>query len=503
MNWEWERAQDFLEVLEAEDYLLLLAVLLLPWAFGGVEIWAYRSASLLIAAGAAVAIAKHGAAGLGLGRGRGKLWLLPALLLAGWAAVQVVPLPPQAIGVLSPEADRIYRATFPGYDGHPVEDVVAALEQDALQRVEEAGTVAPTGSSDFRMEVGGRWSGWRTLSLQPGATVERLFWFLALLMGFLLVLERTSDLERWRIYRTLILGMFVMLAMVGLVQAATWNGKILWIREAPERTHPFGPYINPTNFGGAMEIAVAWMAGYTWAKFRRPEGATLWRSIAPVAAGATALCFIAALASASKAVAVLVVVSLSLMCLVAVRGGRQRLGAVAVLLMIWGGAVAALWLTPVGERVQAFMESQAGLLEGGRIEAWRTGLAILQDYWFTGAGFGSFREVFPAYVPPGDYTQWAQLHNDYLEVLLEGGIVAGFLVLWLLAGFFRRAARGLRTGPGSRLDLEAAGVFLGVLSLMVHAFGDFNHQIPANALLFVAAGAMLVSRRRAVEEARV
>ena len=34
------------EPLEAEDFLVLAAVLLLPWAFGGVEVWAYRTCRL-------------------------------------------------------------------------------------------------------------------------------------------------------------------------------------------------------------------------------------------------------------------------------------------------------------------------------------------------------------------------------------------------------------------------------------------------------------------------
>ena len=63
-----ERYEEYLERLETEDWLLLAAVLLLPWAFGGVEVWAYRPASLLIALAAAVALVKRGAAGLGLNR---------------------------------------------------------------------------------------------------------------------------------------------------------------------------------------------------------------------------------------------------------------------------------------------------------------------------------------------------------------------------------------------------------------------------------------------------
>ena len=37
-------------------------------------------------------------------------------------------------------------------------------------------------------------------------------------------------------------------------------------------------------------------------------------------------------------------------------------------------------------------------------------------------------------------------------------------------------------------------MLLGVAAMSVHAVADFNHQIPANALLFVILAGILVSR---------
>ena len=72
--------------LGLEDFLLLGAILLLPWAFGGVEIWAYRGAAFLIAIAASIVLAKRGWAGIGLGQ---SLWLLPAVLLGVWAVAMI------------------------------------------------------------------------------------------------------------------------------------------------------------------------------------------------------------------------------------------------------------------------------------------------------------------------------------------------------------------------------------------------------------------------------
>jgi len=142
-------------------------VLLLPWAFGGVELWAFRTAAALIAVGAAIALWRGGWPGLGLDR-RAR-WLLPAALLGLWAAAQLVPLPASLIARLSPSADAIYAETFPGYRGGETGDVVAQLEARALSKVPEAeGHVGPVREqTPFRPVAAGRWGGWRSLSLAP------------------------------------------------------------------------------------------------------------------------------------------------------------------------------------------------------------------------------------------------------------------------------------------------------------------------------------------------
>ena len=131
-----EPRRNLQDLLDFEDYLLLAAALLLPWAFGGVDIWAYRGAALLLAGAASVSLWKEGWAGLGLDRRVG--WLWPAFLLAAWAGLQLIPLPPQLLRVASPTAYQLYASAFPGYDGAPVASPLSALESEALARVPQA-----------------------------------------------------------------------------------------------------------------------------------------------------------------------------------------------------------------------------------------------------------------------------------------------------------------------------------------------------------------------------
>jgi len=119
---------------------------------------------------------------------------------------------------------------------------------------------------------------------------------------------------------------------------------------------------------------------------------------------------------------------------------------------------------------------------------------MLRAFPVAGSGFGSFREVFGGYLPRGEFLVWQQAHNDYLELLIEGGLIAGVLVAWLTIAFWFRVLRRSAWMPSRNFDLEHLGLILAVASLSLHAFVDFNHQIPANALLFVSLSGFLVAR---------
>jgi tetratricopeptide (TPR) repeat protein/O-antigen ligase len=477
--------------LRIEDYLLLAAVLLLPWAFGGVELWAYRSAALLLASSAACALAREGGAGLGLGRG--SRWLLPAALLAAWAAFQLVPLPAGVLARLSPAADALYRDTFPGYPGEAPDDLAAAVERRALDEVPEAAPFdfPPREEVLLPSEFGGRWSGWRTISLLPSAGLERLAWFVALLLGFLVVQRRCADEEIRHLYRNALFVNFLALAVFGLIYAATSNGKLYWVRELSALAHPFGPYVNPNNFGAVMELATPWLAGYAVASLRLRRPGQPWSELrAPVFVAGALLCLVAGLASASKASAVLLLVALTALGLISVRGWRARSAVVGAAVAFAAVSVVLLAETRLGERMQEFVDRiGGGAGEIDRWVGWRTSLPYFADYPLTGSGFGSFRDVFPAYMPPGELARWRQLHNDYLEVLVEGGTIAGILLAWLVLAYVLRLARS-RSWRGHP---EMAGLLIGLATLAVHAGFDFNHQIPANGLLFVVLAGIAAS----------
>ena len=114
----------------------------------------------------------------------------------------------------------------------------------------------------------------------------------------------------------------VALAFVGLLHAATGDGTLLWIRSVRSDAAPFGPYVNPYNFAGLMELAVPWLAVYALATSHRVGGGVMGLARTPIFGAGALVCLVAALAAASKASAVLLAGSLTVLAIAAAPGSE-------------------------------------------------------------------------------------------------------------------------------------------------------------------------------------
>ena len=157
----------------------------------------------------------------------------------------------------------------------------------------------------------------------------------------------------------------------------------------------------------------------------------------------------------------------------------------------WGmaGAAGLLALVALAVGVDALLarfEAEGGYLSGERwlyvIGTWHAALA----FWPFGSGLGSYAAVFPAFQPIGVHGFIEHAHNDYVQLLMECGLLAvafGALALALIA---RQTARLVRRAR--RAGLDAAGLLqascgLGLLAVLLHSWVEFNLRIPANAML--------------------
>ena len=121
-------------------------------------------------------------------------------------------------------------------------------------------------------------------------------------------------------------------------------------------------------------------------------------------------------------------------------------------------------------------------------------LYTLQQYWPWGSGFGTFAPVFMANEDL-DLVQAAYLnhaHNDFLELLVEGGLPGVIVVATILIAIVWRFIMLVRTGP----DIERApglAAFAMLVLLAAHSLVDYPARSDAIAAIAgVALGLLFV-----------
>lgn len=166
--------------------------------------------------------------------------------------------------------------------------------------------------------------------------------------------------------------------------------------------------------------------------------------------------------------------------LLGLRIGGRRSTRLAVLFSVIGLALAVeVGLAPVLERF-----SVEGGLEDARWPIFATSAAAVALFFPFGSGVGTFPEVYRRFQPDeiGQFVNRA--HNDYLEYLFEGGLVAAVVILLFVVVYLRAWPRLLRLPRWGTLSFMQAGAGVGMLMLALHGLTDYNWRIPANAIYF-------------------
>jgi O-antigen ligase len=148
-------------------------------------------------------------------------------------------------------------------------------------------------------------------------------------------------------------------------------------------------------------------------------------------------------------------------------------------------AIVGSWFG-VEKLAQRIEETTVGDVEH-REEPAAYAIGIIKNYPVFGSGPGSFYTVFPRYRVEslaGPF-YWDHAHNDYFEIASESGIlgitIIGLFVVLSLGAALK--AQWLRRDPLMR-GISFASL-MGVTSILIHSWADFNLQIPSNAAYFM------------------
>jgi O-antigen ligase len=330
-------------------------------------------------------------------------------------------------------------------------------------------------------------SDWLPVSVSPGDTLRGLA-FLAGVLSLYATVCREFTQVRWR--RRLALTVTftaVAITAVALTQAAAGTKALFGLFEPTHSWALFGPYVNQNHFAGYVVMAIPLAFAFAiealfvlarairarprgWLALGGPEGTALVQRLA-------AAFFIVAglLASGSRGGFVAFAVSTTLLPL-AFRRKTIAFG------LVLGVAVSTAAWVGLDTIVDGFLRRG---IQGSRLDLWRDMLPLVSRFPILGTGFNGFAV---AYAPI--QTLWkdvwvGQAHSDYLQVLIETGVVGATIAVAFFAQLLARALRCARRSP---LD---AGLLAALASLACHALVDFNWQIPANALTYVALAGLI------------
>ena len=344
----------------------------------------------------------------------------------------------------------------------------------------------------------------KSLSLDPYATRLILAQVGSLFVYFTATLFFVDTPHRLRLLvRTITIFGFV-LAIFGLTQSFT-TSKVFWVRELSQST-AFGPFINRHHFAGYMELTIALPLGMLFAGSVEKD-----KRFAYVFA--VVLMGVALILTNSRGGVISLVAEI--LFLLVISGFRrhkhretqeksQRIKKAALRTAMALGLIVALFAGVVLLGGESALSRFVGTVNSedpttGRAHFWDVTLDIIKANPIVGTGLGAFPTVYTRYDSRNGAFRLEQVHNDYLQVLSDAGIVGGvlglfFVVMLFRMGFARRESRDeYRSGV-------ALGALAGCFAVLVHSFFDFTLHTTANALLFLVLAALATMNGR-VEQA--
>ncbi len=338
-------------------------------------------------------------------------------------------------------------------------------------------------------------TGLATLSLDPNSTRLVLVQLATLLIYFAATLVFIDTPHRLQVLVRTIMIFGFFLALFGLTQSFTSPTKVYWLRELNQST-AFGPFINRHHFAGYMELTIALPLGLLFAGAVDKEKRLLILFMAGIMG-------VALVMTASRGGIISLVAEVLFLVIVTAiwrrpserrRRRSGRLKHVAGRLGMAGVLLFSLFLGVIllgGEfSINRFIDSvNTDDPTTGRAHFWAVTLDIIRAHPYVGVGLGAFGVIYTRYDTRNGLYRLEQAHNDYLQVLSDGGIVGAVLALSFVVLLFYKAISRAKSRDDFRRGVALAGLS-GCFAVLVHSFFDFTLHTTSNALLFLVLAAI-------------
>jgi len=295
---------------------------------------------------------------------------------------------------------------------------------------------------------------------------------------------------------TILAAFGFIVALFALVQDLTSNGKIYWYWPAVSG-RIFGPYANHSHYAGLMEMLAPIPLAMALTDRAKGHQQMLW-IVAAILMGATIF-----VCGSRGGMIAFAVEMLFLAGLFVARRSPRTAWALCVICLVIGALV--FWIDDGGvlKQLDSLRDPLTNAAVASRLAIARDALRMVRDRPIAGWGLGLFPIIYPQYRSFSTDLLVNQAHNDYLQALVETGILGFACVLWFIGNLYLSGIRNLRTHP-SIAAAPVLGPLVGCTGIFVHSLSDFNLHIPANAALFfvlcgmASNGKTLVARSMAI-----
>jgi len=304
-------------------------------------------------------------------------------------------------------------------------------------------------------------------ALITGSIYLMLFWWVTNLI------EHEKDISR---IMRVVFTVAALLAFIGIMQVFTGADKVLWTYGIDTRAGRFtgfySTFSNENHFAAFIGMIVFMILGrflylnerFSKRKHRKRQEERLFILFALALASASLFM------SLSRGGAIFFMVAMTVFYFFFLKhdkGGNSRLAfwifVISVIAMLlWVG------LEPVLKELATLEEGTADKGFALRFAAsWAGVTQLVRVYPFLGTGLGSFPYVFSAVQPVDLHSVWNYLANDWIELLIEVGIVGFSLVALAVLIFIRRMANMVRENKSAYIRYQGAGCAGGFVSLIL------------------------------------
>ncbi len=333
------------------------------------------------------------------------------------------------------------------------------------------------------------------------ATLNSLTMGLACLFFYFMLLNSVKQRSELRSVIKAVLLLGFILCMYGLFEKLSGHNHILWWRQKSPGYRVFGTFINPDHFAFFLNMILLLFFGHLYSlmatkrksEFRKSK--SLFASFLENESGIQQMvllsfCFgimlVTLIMTGSRAAIFSLALSMTgVFFLLFVKTRRKGLlfliGFLCVMVLVFGQRIG------IEKTIGRFGAlSKEVIFEQGRMLYNRSVVPIIKEYPVFGTGLGTFEYVYPRYQPAQEQRYLKELHNDWLQLMVETGIV-GFLIVFV--GFLAIMKRFI-TVWWKRHDTFAVGIGIGCIGAIfasaIHSLFDFSLHIPANLLTLTA-----------------